>query len=423
MEAKAQARFVRVTPMKARRVVDLIRGKQAEEADEAFNKGFFYNAIELYKKAYTSEKKASEKAVLIFKVAEVYRALGDAENAEVWYERANKAQYPDPITYYYIGEALKEQGKYAEAIAAFRATIAGESETVRQAYQPRMRRMRVDEGRVADERFAANYGGVHAALELIEEAAAAGQDVAADVYPYTAGATTLREGTHVVGRGLRLAGREQHALLERHARADRHGEERILADPDRHARLVRQALVEPVEQRTTAGFGPIEIPGGFGVDLVGPVVAELDPCCGDLADLSVAAGLGHRGVGPDESHAVGGYQHLSLAGGGLQQGVGISHGEGHRRLDQHMLAGLDRRHGHFSVQVVRGADVDGIDVGRGHELAPIVGGHGLGRGGIGRGLSIGQVLAGEPGHLGAGRFERRKVHSTGYVAASDDPYP
>ena len=32
MEAKAQARYVRVTPQKARRVVDLIRGKQAEEA-------------------------------------------------------------------------------------------------------------------------------------------------------------------------------------------------------------------------------------------------------------------------------------------------------------------------------------------------------------------------------------------------------
>ena len=31
MEAKASARFVRVTPMKARRVVNLIRGKQAEE--------------------------------------------------------------------------------------------------------------------------------------------------------------------------------------------------------------------------------------------------------------------------------------------------------------------------------------------------------------------------------------------------------
>jgi large subunit ribosomal protein L22 len=32
MEAKAVARHVRVTPMKARRVVDLIRGKQAVEA-------------------------------------------------------------------------------------------------------------------------------------------------------------------------------------------------------------------------------------------------------------------------------------------------------------------------------------------------------------------------------------------------------
>jgi large subunit ribosomal protein L22 len=32
MEAKAQARFVRVTPQKARRVVDLIRGRQAAEA-------------------------------------------------------------------------------------------------------------------------------------------------------------------------------------------------------------------------------------------------------------------------------------------------------------------------------------------------------------------------------------------------------
>ena len=32
MEAKAQARYIRVTPMKARRVVDLIRGKQATQA-------------------------------------------------------------------------------------------------------------------------------------------------------------------------------------------------------------------------------------------------------------------------------------------------------------------------------------------------------------------------------------------------------
>jgi len=32
MEARAQARYVRVTPMKARRVIDLIRGMNASEA-------------------------------------------------------------------------------------------------------------------------------------------------------------------------------------------------------------------------------------------------------------------------------------------------------------------------------------------------------------------------------------------------------
>jgi large subunit ribosomal protein L22 len=32
MEARAQARYVRVTPMKARRIVDLIRGLPADEA-------------------------------------------------------------------------------------------------------------------------------------------------------------------------------------------------------------------------------------------------------------------------------------------------------------------------------------------------------------------------------------------------------
>lgn len=32
MEARAQARYVRVTPMKARRVIDLIRGMKADDA-------------------------------------------------------------------------------------------------------------------------------------------------------------------------------------------------------------------------------------------------------------------------------------------------------------------------------------------------------------------------------------------------------
>lgn len=94
-------------------------GRLADEANDAYRKGFYFNAIELYKKAYTVEKKAATKAELIFMVAESYRMLGDVQQAQVWYEKANKAQYTDPVVYFWIGEMQKQQGKYAEAIASY----------------------------------------------------------------------------------------------------------------------------------------------------------------------------------------------------------------------------------------------------------------------------------------------------------------
>lgn len=95
------------------------QSKLAEEADEAYAKGYYFNAIELYKKAYTVEKTPSEKAELIFKVGESYRMLGDMQQAEVWYDKAIKAQHTDPVTYYWVAETRRQQGKYSEAIEAF----------------------------------------------------------------------------------------------------------------------------------------------------------------------------------------------------------------------------------------------------------------------------------------------------------------
>lgn len=94
-------------------------GKVAEEAADAYAKGYYHSSVELYKKAYTCARKPSEKGEFIFMVAESYRALGDMEQAEIWYDKANRIQYPDPVTYFWIGESLKQQGKYAEAIAAY----------------------------------------------------------------------------------------------------------------------------------------------------------------------------------------------------------------------------------------------------------------------------------------------------------------
>ncbi|MFN3876482.1 MAG: hypothetical protein ACK4L7_11290, partial [Flavobacteriales bacterium] len=91
----------------------------ADEAHDAYRKGFYFNAIELFKKAYTVEKKAATKAELIFMVAESYRMLGDSPQAQIWYEKANKAQFSDPVAYFWIAEMQKQQGKYAEAIANY----------------------------------------------------------------------------------------------------------------------------------------------------------------------------------------------------------------------------------------------------------------------------------------------------------------
>ena len=91
----------------------------ATEANEAYRKGFYFNAIELYKKAYTVEKKAATKAELIFMVAESYRMIGDAPQAQVWYEKAITAQFTDPVVYFWAGEMQKQQGKYADAIANY----------------------------------------------------------------------------------------------------------------------------------------------------------------------------------------------------------------------------------------------------------------------------------------------------------------
>ena len=99
--------------------------KHAEEAAEALQKGFYYSAIELYKKAYTTEKDAKEKAQLIFMIGECYRALGDAPQQQVWYEKANKARYEDPITYLYIGEAADLAARLAKQVTSTdRASLA-----------------------------------------------------------------------------------------------------------------------------------------------------------------------------------------------------------------------------------------------------------------------------------------------------------
>lgn len=93
-------------------------------ADNAFNKGDYYDAIDLYKQAYTKEKNKNVKSEIVFKTAECYRMVNDAKNQEVWYDKAITAGYKDNTALLRIADALKFQGKYDEAIARYNQYLA-----------------------------------------------------------------------------------------------------------------------------------------------------------------------------------------------------------------------------------------------------------------------------------------------------------
>lgn len=85
------------------------------EANGAFANERYYEAIELYKKAYTRQNDKNEKAFVIFRIGESYRFSDNSKQSEVWYSKAVKAGYNDPIAIFRLAEAMKLNGKLEAA--------------------------------------------------------------------------------------------------------------------------------------------------------------------------------------------------------------------------------------------------------------------------------------------------------------------
>jgi peptidoglycan-associated lipoprotein len=90
-----------------------------KEAYDVFDAQEYTNAIAALKKAYGKEKDKAKKAEIIFKVAECYRLTNNWKQAEVWYRKAIKVKYADPIAYLRLGESLKVMEKYQDAAVEF----------------------------------------------------------------------------------------------------------------------------------------------------------------------------------------------------------------------------------------------------------------------------------------------------------------
>ncbi|HLN21628.1 MAG TPA: OmpA family protein [Bacteroidales bacterium] len=96
--------------------------RKTQRAYEAFEAGEYYEAIDLFKDAYskTSKSDKAARAELIYMVAEAYRSVNDPRNSETWYKLAVKSSYSKPDAEFWLAESLKKNGKYSQAIDELR---------------------------------------------------------------------------------------------------------------------------------------------------------------------------------------------------------------------------------------------------------------------------------------------------------------
>jgi peptidoglycan-associated lipoprotein len=89
-------------------------------AQAAFEAGEYFEAIDLYKNAYNKVSDKAQKTAVLFRIGECYRILGDARSAELWYKKAMREDYQDPIIFLRYGQMMLINEKYEEAEEQFK---------------------------------------------------------------------------------------------------------------------------------------------------------------------------------------------------------------------------------------------------------------------------------------------------------------
>ena len=97
----------------------MAQSNATKSANTEFDKQNYFEAKDLYKKAYTKEKDKTLKTEILFKIGLCYREFNDTKNEIQWFDKAVKAKYPDPIVLLYLAQAQKMAGKYADAAVSF----------------------------------------------------------------------------------------------------------------------------------------------------------------------------------------------------------------------------------------------------------------------------------------------------------------
>ena len=96
------------------------QSKKSAQAEDKFKAEEYYDAVDLYKKAYNSITDKMGKADILFKIAECYRLMNEPLKAELWYNKSIGKGIQNPLAVYNLAEMQKKNMKYEEAKENFK---------------------------------------------------------------------------------------------------------------------------------------------------------------------------------------------------------------------------------------------------------------------------------------------------------------
>ena len=97
------------------------QNSKLSKAYEEFEAKEYYKAIDDFKDAYQKITDKEEKAKIIFHVAECYRITNNPRQAALWYNKALKKDFDDPIAILRYADMLKMLEEYEDAQAQYEA--------------------------------------------------------------------------------------------------------------------------------------------------------------------------------------------------------------------------------------------------------------------------------------------------------------
>lgn len=97
-----------------------------KDANEQFDRGEYFEAAKSYKKIYnrlTNKEDRPVRGEVAYQLGTCYRRLNQAARASAAYQNAIRYQYPDSMVFYWFGRSLQAEGKYTQAINAYKTFL------------------------------------------------------------------------------------------------------------------------------------------------------------------------------------------------------------------------------------------------------------------------------------------------------------